>query len=78
MNPLLLKKNWKGSKNLNQESELCGTITLFAKEFGYTPKEIWDMPIPTFMVMLDEWNKQMEREKKDMDRAKSKMRVRRR
>ena len=36
------------------------------KEFGYTLKEMKEMPIPTFLIMLEEWNRKIEMENKQM------------
>ena len=54
----------KGQSDNSQD--LTRTLTLFMKEFGYTPEELWKIPIPTFNIMLDEWNKQTKEEEKAM------------
>lgn len=62
-------------KSSKSNDELCKTLTLFAKEFGYTPKEMMEIPIPTFLIMLEEWNKSVKEQEKQM---KSKGRMNRR
>jgi len=60
------------NKSKTQRSDVCRTITLFAKEFGYTPEQMWKIPLPTFLVMLEEWGKQVEMENRQMKSRRKK------
>ena len=60
----------------SQDNDLCRTLTLFMKEFGYTPEEMGNIPIPTFNIMLDEWNKEQKRQEKEMKKGARKGRRR--
>ena len=64
--PTKLKNILNKSKKQGSNDDLCRTLTLFMKEFGYTPKEMMDMYIPSFLIMLEEWNKQVEKENEGM------------
>ena len=68
--PTQLKNVLQKSKS----SDSCRTIVLFMKEFGYTPKEFMEIPIPTFLIMMEEWNKEIERQNKEMKKTKGRRR----
>ena len=56
-----------GKKKLS-EDELIRMDVLFMKEFGYTPQELDEIPIPTWLCMCEVLNKEYKKEKEKMDR----------
>lgn len=52
------------------EDKYITTCYVLMREFKYTGKDILDMPATQFLILIDEMNKQAEKEKAEMDKAK--------
>ena len=57
---------------IESEENTLRTLYFYRKEFGLSYEELMNEPLPSFMVFIDQINKENEREKKEMDKSKYK------
>ncbi len=55
-----------------REEDILKTLYYYRKEFGLSWKELMEEPLPSFLIFLEQINKENEKQKKDLDRTKRK------
>lgn len=62
----------KQVSDTEHEEDLLKTLYYYRKEFGLSWKELMEEPLPSFLIFLEQINKENEKGKKEMDKAKRK------
>ena len=80
MNPNLIKKLVGITDEINNDQEDLIVTCMFRtmKEMGLSFEEIKELPLSTFMIMLDEFKKLNKEMESEMEKSKPQMRSRRR
>jgi len=54
------------------ESNLVSNVVFVMKEFGYTVEEMRNMPLPSFITVLEVLQKENERQEREMKKTRRK------